>query len=88
VNSRRLDTIPRHKSGKARIATGTAQRVPKSLFYFSDKTGVALKTKRCSRFPSKRSSVFEPAWDKRPDPPGLETWRPGLAICTSAVRRK
>jgi bifunctional non-homologous end joining protein LigD len=26
--------------------------------------------------------------DKRPDPPGLETWRPGLAICTSAVRRK
>ncbi len=31
--------------------------------------------------------AFSSTWDKRPDPPGLETWRPGLAICTCAVRR-
>jgi len=32
----------------------------RTLFYFSDETGVALKTKRCSRFASKRRSMFEP----------------------------
>jgi len=32
---------------------------PLALYYLSGKTGVALKTKRCSRFASRRSSVFE-----------------------------
>ena len=60
----RSHKTPRHYI-KAQITQGIGSRQgqfrgPKSLFYLSEKTGVALKTKRCSRFASRRSSVFEP----------------------------
>src|SRR5215470_4884930 len=51
--------LSRHKyqgCGSRRVQFGG----PKPLYYLSGKTGVALKTKRCSRFASRRSSVFEP----------------------------
>src|SRR5262249_8913720 len=49
-------------SPKAQITQGVGSRQGQfgGLFYLSDKIGVALKTKRCSRFASRRSSVFEP----------------------------